>query len=181
MRIYLIRHPKPLDVIGQCYGRRDVAVGAHDVSIAVTTVRQHLSASILHCAPIYTSPLSRCVTLARAIATRRAPAVEHDLIEMDFGSWEGQSWDDVPRDQLGAWAEDIWGYHPGGGENAHAVADRWRLFVNRMRLVSCDTVIAVTHAGIIRVALAISAPQALSELVRAPIGFGSIHTLEVSK
>ena len=175
MQIYLIRHPKPLDVLGLCYGRRDVAVGADETWIAAAAVRQTLSASVLQDAAIYSSPLSRCVLLARALATQLAPVVDHDLIEMDFGSWEGQAWDTVPRYQLDDWAQDLWGYRPGGGENANALAERWRQFVIRLRPMRRAAVVAVTHAGVIRVALAQAGRGTLSDLAQAPIEFGSVH------
>ena len=180
MQIYLIRHPKPLDVLGACYGRQDVAVGADETRAAAIVVRQQLPASVLQNAPIYTSPLSRCATLARALAAPGVPLVDHDLIEMDFGSWEGRSWDTVPREQLDGWAEDLWGYRPGGGENAQAVAGRWNRFLSRLHGMDRETVVAVTHAGIIRVALAQAGRRDLGELAEAPVEYGAVHALALS-
>jgi alpha-ribazole phosphatase len=180
MQFYLIRHPKPLGVLGECYGRKNVLVAATEISAAATSVRQQLPPSVLQNTPIYTSPLSRCATLARAIAPRCLPVVDHDLIEMDFGSWEGLPWHAVPRDQLDRWCQDLLCYRPGDGENAHAVAKRWQNFVNRMSRRRCDTVVAVTHAGIIRTALAQATRRTLSEITQSPIEFASVHCLAVS-
>jgi alpha-ribazole phosphatase len=180
MQIYLIRHPKPVDVLGACYGRRDVAVGAEDTWAATLAVRQQLPASVLQNASIYTSPLSRCATLAGDLAAPGVPTVDHDLIEMDFGSWEGRSWDAVPREQLDAWSRDLWGYRPGGGENAQAVADRWNRFLNRLRRMNRETVVAVTHAGVIRVALAQAGRRDLADLTEAPVEYGAVHALVLS-
>ena len=180
MQFYLIRHPKPLDVLGLCYGRKDVAVATTETSAAAVSVRQQLPPSLLQNTIIYTSPLSRCATLARALAPQYPQIVDQDLIEMDFGSWEGLAWNAIPQDQLDGWAEDLLCYRPGGGENAHAVTARWRNFVKRMRRTRCDTVIAVTHAGIIRVALAQAAQRALSEVAQLRIEFASVHCVAVS-
>jgi alpha-ribazole phosphatase len=180
MQIYLIRHPKPVDVLGACYGRRDVAVGAEDTGAAALAVRQQLPASVLQNASIYTSPLSRCATLARDLAAPGVPIVDHDLIEMDFGSWEGRSWDAVPRGQLDAWSRDLWGYRPGGGENAQAVAERWNRFLIRLRRMNRENVVAVTHAGVIRVALAQVGRRDLGELAEAPVEYGAVHALPLS-
>ena len=179
MQFYLIRHPKPLDVLGLCYGRKDVAVAATETSVAARSVRRQLPASLLQNTIVYTSPLSRCATLARALAPQCAQVVDQDLIEMDFGSWEGLAWNAIPQDQLDRWAQDLLCYRPGGGENAHAVTARWRSFVKRMRRTRCDTVVAVTHAGIIRVALAHATQRALSEVAHSRIEFASVHRLAV--
>ena len=40
-------------------------------------------------AVIYTSPASRCLSLARALAAPRAPRIAEELLEMHFGAWEG--------------------------------------------------------------------------------------------
>jgi alpha-ribazole phosphatase len=180
MQIYLIRHPKPLAVLGTCYGRLDAAVDADETCAAAIAVRQRLPASVLRNAPIYTSPLSRCATLARALAAPGVPIVDHDLIEMDFGSWEGRSWDTVPREQLDSWAQDLWGYRPGGGENAQAVAGRWDRFLSRLRSMNRETVVAITHAGVIRVALAQAGRRDLGELTEAPVEYGAVHALALS-
>ena len=70
--------------------------------------------------------MSRCLELARELATPRKPRVSDDLVELDFGAWEGTPWEAVPRDELNAWAADVWGYRPGGGESAAMAAGRWR-------------------------------------------------------
>ena len=180
MQIYLIRHPKPLAVLGTCYGRLDVAAGSDETCSAAIALRQRLPASVLQNAPIYTSPLSRCATLARALAAPGVPIVDHDLIEMDFGSWEGRSWDTVPREQLDGWAQDLWGYRPGGGENAQAVAARWNRFLSRLRRTNGETAVAITHAGVIRVALALAGRRDLGELAGAPVDYGAVHALALS-
>ena len=39
------------------------------------------------------------------------------LAELDFGHWEMQSWDGIPRAEVDAWAADVAHYRPGGGES----------------------------------------------------------------
>jgi alpha-ribazole phosphatase len=179
MQIYLIRHPRPRAVIGLCYGRLDVAVDSKDLANTAIAVRQQIPVQVMRRAPIYTSPLSRCADLARALSAPRDPISVSDLTEMDFGSWEGQSWDTVPRDQLDKWAEDIWCYRPGGGESAQAVADRWHRWVATLLRSESDPVIAVTHAGIIRVVLAQSQRLADADVAQAAVDFGSVHYLHI--
>jgi alpha-ribazole phosphatase len=116
--------------------------------------------------------LSRCAALAQALASPREAIVAAELIEMDFGSWEGRCWDAVPREELDRWAEDVWGYRPGGVESALDVAARWRQWLEPIRHAG-DAVIAVTHAGVIRVALAQGEALAATEWAQVEIEFGS--------
>jgi alpha-ribazole phosphatase len=172
MQLYLIRHPEPRDGRGLCYGRLDLGVDPQAIARAAGALRQRLPAWVLQTAPIYTSPLSRCAALAQSLASPRNAIVAAELIEMDFGSWEGRRWDAVPREELDRWAEDVWGYRPGGFESALDVAARWRQWLERIRHEG-DAAIAVTHAGVIRVALAQGEARAPIEWAQVEIEFGS--------
>jgi alpha-ribazole phosphatase len=177
MPLYLIRHPKPEAVEGMCYGRLDVEVDSGALAITLANVRQTIPADVLRQAPIFTSPLSRCADLARALAEPGAPVVTSCLMEMDFGSWEGKHWNEIPRERLDRWAQDIWRYKPGGGENARDLATRWRRWCDGVRLTHRGSIVAVTHAGIIRVALALAGQLTLGDLGSASIEFGSVHRI----
>ena len=75
------------------------------------------------------------------------------LAEIDFGAWEGRPWDAIPRaDQIDAWAADVGGYAPPGGESPRPVAGA-RARIPSTALPDRDTVV-VTHAGVIRSLLA---------------------------
>jgi alpha-ribazole phosphatase len=96
MKLYLIRHPKPNDAEGLCYGRLDVAIDSALLAATLAKVRQSIPAAVLQRAPIFTSPLSRCAQFANAIAEPRTAEVAEELIELDFGSWEGKTWNTAP-------------------------------------------------------------------------------------
>jgi alpha-ribazole phosphatase len=179
MQLYLIRHPEPRGSSGLCYGRLDVAVAPEALATAASRIRKCIPGAVLEQAVVYSSPLSRCVALAQELARPRRAITVDDLIEMDFGIWEGQCWDAVPRGELDAWAEDVWGYRPGGGENARCVATRWQAWAEYVRRTRSEPVIAVTHAGFIRVALACTAQLGRAEFARFPIGFGSVRQVEL--
>jgi alpha-ribazole phosphatase len=178
MRIYLIRHPQPAEAHGRCYGREDLGVDAQSLAAAAESVRAQVSERVLSSGEIFTSSMSRCLALAREIAAPREPSIDDELLEMDFGSWEGKSWDSVPRDELDAWAEDVWCYRPGGGESAASVAHRWARWSRRVARSGPRCAIAVTHAGFIRVALACTGRLPIGELAYSAIGFGSVHCID---
>jgi alpha-ribazole phosphatase len=188
MHIYLIRHPPPIGTDGLCYGRLDVAVTPQAIEDAADAVLAQIPSETLEGARIYCSPSSRCVELARRIASPREPTPAEDLMEMNFGQWQGLAWDDVPREEIDAWAKDVWRYRPGGGESAEMVADRWQRWLAQLPRnngVTNDggsndggSVVAVTHAGVIRVALARAGQLDDNAALTAPVPFGSVHRLD---
>jgi alpha-ribazole phosphatase len=179
--MYLIRHPQPRDTLGVCYGRGDVAVDAQSVACAARTARDVIAQAVWRDAQIFSSPSTRCMLLARELAAPRAPTPVDELLEMNFGSWEGKPWNALPRDQLDAWARDVWGYRPGGVESAAMIAQRWLRWTASLRGSAFDSVVAVTHAGVIRVALACAGVLNAATFAQTPIAFGSVHCIELDR
>ncbi len=179
MRVYLIRHPEPVGIGGRCYGRTDMRVDEAAVTRTATAIAVRLSPDVFANARVYCSPLSRCLDLARHIASPQEPIPDDDLVEIDFGAWEGLAWDAVPRDAIDAWARDVWGYQPGGGESAAMVATRWHRWLNRVHRSNAETAIAVTHAGVIRVALSQAAQSGEAVTMATPIPFGAVYHLDL--
>ena len=153
--LWLLRHAHPLVDAGVCYGRLDVAAdtvrtaqAAHDFStlLPAGTVLRH-------------SPLRRCVQLADALV-EQIPALAPDrhpdsrLQEMDFGSWEGRPWEQIPRPDIDAWATDLATYAPGGGESLTAMLRRVQQALQHSwghdSGQGLRDVVWVTHAGVIR-------------------------------
>ena len=143
MILHLIRHPKPVVEQGICYGRLDLA--AENAG----AVAQGLQAQLPGGLPVWSSPLRRCCELAGLLHPQ--PTLDERLAEMDFGQWEGRRWDDIPRHELDAWAADVAGYAPPGGESPLALQRRALDFVAGLTVPEA---VIVTHAGVIRVLLA---------------------------
>ena len=175
MRLFLVRHLEPVGARGRCYGREDLPCDPAFLETGTASVRARIPAPVLGHAPVFTSPLSRCRELARELAAPREASIAHDLIELDFGAWEGASWDSVAREELDAWARDVWRYRPGGGESADMAAKRWRRWASGLAGLRSGVAIAVTHAGMIRVALACTGRMSASEAAGASVAFGSVH------
>ena len=142
-------------------------------------VRSQIPAATIDRSAIYSSPSTRCLVLARALAAPREPIASEQLHEMSFGAWQGLCWQSIAREHIDAWAGDLWGYRPGGGESANMVAARWESWLQELRVAGSDTVIAITHAGVIRVALDSSGSAPRSSCLDAKIPFGSVHRLEI--
>jgi broad specificity phosphatase PhoE len=128
LKLRLIRHPKPQVASGICYGATDLL--AEDEALA-----QQLDECLLMPKPVLvlSSPLKRCAALAQSLAARGwpEPVIDAGFAEMNFGDWEMQPWSKIERPQLDAWAADISGYCPPGGETVRQVAERALRAINR--------------------------------------------------
>ncbi len=170
MILHLIRHPQPAVAPGICYGRLDVA--AEDAAAVATRLRGDLACGL----PVWSSPLRRCRDLAELL--RPQPAIDERLSEMDFGAWEGRAWDVIPRHELDAWAADVGGYAPPGGESPYQLQRRALAFVSELNVPEG---IIVTHAGVIRVLLAHWHGLHLAQWQQLVFDYGSCTTVEVRR
>jgi alpha-ribazole phosphatase len=175
MYIYLVRHARPQGVEGICYGRLDVPVSAAKTEAAARALRRLVAPLALSNAALYSSPLSRCFDLAQSLAAGRPVVRTSALLELDFGTWEGRRWETIPKRELDAWVADLWSYAPGQGESIEAAASRWNGWVKALFTQRIDTVIAVTHAGLIRVAHAVEF-NCRSSLLSLTVEHGSVHS-----
>ena len=183
MRIYLVRHPKPLVAPGICYGRTDVAVSPQERALVLPELISALPKSV----PMYSSPLSRCSALAVELAAALEcgkPIRDARLAEMDFGSWEMRAWEDIPRVDIKAWTADLAGYRPGDGENVLEVTRRVRAFHEELLHLNHGRAVVISHAGTIRLLLAcqrgLSVVDAALYAARTPhqIAYGEVLVLD---
>lgn len=147
--LILLRHGEPEGGAGRCYGRLDLAPGPDTPALAA-----RLAAALPPVPRIVTSPLARARALAEALAAARGLALAADprLAELDFGGWEGLSWEAVPRAALDAWAADLLNARPHGGETVAELARRVSAALSDVE--AGGGALVVTHMGPIRAALA---------------------------
>lgn len=170
MKLILLRHPM-VPAEGRCYGRLDIPLAADVLHAALDSLQD------LQGMTIYSSPATRCLQLARQLSPY--PIIWPELQELDFGSWEGKAWDDIPRTELDAWAADIWHYQPGGGESATDMRERWRIARHRLQQTGLHQAVVVSHAGLIRMALVEAGEIAEEQRWFAPIAYTTPYVLEI--
>ena len=102
------------------------------------------------------------------------PRLDARLAEMHFGDWEGLAWSAIPRIELDAWAADVTGYAPPGGESVASVQARALAFVGGLDVPEA---IVVTHAGIIRVLRAASLGRPLASCLDDRVAYGEVVEL----
>lgn len=168
----LLRHTRPLQAAGLCYGRTDLGL-CDDFEAEAARLAQALPGGLTR---VVTSPLSRCARLAGVIAAQRGLTLTTDerLTEIDFGTWEGVAWDAVPRDGLDAWAADLLHARPHGGESVAMLRDRALAAFTHWAGQGGDSLL-VTHHGIIKSARWLTEGNAAWQ---STLDFGGWITLE---
>ena len=169
MQVFLIRHPKPVIETGICYGRLDV--DAHAPQTVADCIKPLLPADVL----VFSSPLRRARQLAEAL--HPSPVIDQRLCEIDFGDWEGRAWDDIERDALDAWAADVTGFVPPGGESVAQLQERVIDFATS--LAAQPAVALVAHAGVLRALVGHWLQLPVAEWTQLQFDFGSLTTLHI--
>jgi len=169
--LYLIRHTTPRIAPGICYGQLDIGVADSFAAEAN---------DVLHWLPpvelIITSPLQRTRRLAEHLAQARHCELRSDarLMEKHFGAWEGKAWDDIARSEIDAWAADILGYTPPGGESAQQLMRRVQMCLRDVAQLPQKNIALVAHGGSIRTMLAQIADVPLADTLNWKIDYGAV-------
>jgi len=137
--VTLIRHTKVQDP-SMCYGQMDVALDEVDFNQSVLRLKKELG----NVPVLYSSPAKRCLALANALCDH--VIIVDDLLEMNFGDWQGLAWSDIPREEIDDWAKDVEHYTIKQGENCHQFFLRAKKGFEALP----NNAIVITHAGIIR-------------------------------
>ena len=168
MQVFLIRHPRPLIEAGVCYGRLDV-----DCEDPLP-VAERLKSLLPEGVPVISSHLRRARRLAEALTGN--PGIDERLAEIDFGGWEGKRWDDIERKEIDAWAADVSGFTPPGGES---VACLQRRAIDFAHSLDYSRVALVSHAGVLRALAGHWQRLPFAEWSQLTFDFGSITPIEI--
>ena len=196
MEIYLVRHTTPDVLPGTCYGQSDVDVTATFLAEfdALHPKLRHLQQPL-----IYSSPLQRCLKLATSVAATFSPqiTVQQDarLKELNFGDWEMQAWDDIPRGLVDVWAEDHVQQVPPNGESFHQLSLRTQEFVRELQQrYQCGQVqpgqlpaeqhrpiVLFTHAGVIRALTGFALDLPLIHTFKLQVDYASVSKIIIEE
>ena len=167
MKLWLLRHARVTLEAGLCYGASDVPADLALTLAAAEAAAARLPRGLRVCV----SGLGRAQQLARELHALRpdlGPAVtDPRLNEMDFGHWELQPWDAMPRAAFDAWMADFAHHRFGGAESTQQIIDRVADALDDLRTQTVQEAVWVTHAGVIR------AVQYIATHGRGPIRYAS--------
>jgi len=132
---------------------------------------------------IITSPLRRARETADAIATAtgRTVAVDEDLIELDFGDWEGLTFGETKQAWPAELADWLDSEHvaPPGGESFAVLAGRVRNLVDRIRTqYAGQRLVAVSHLTPIKTALRLAMGAPHEAIFRFHLDTGALSIVD---
>ncbi len=176
MKLFLIRHPKPDVAAGTCYGRMDLPLPenwqhtADEVALWLncrlkgTTLYQH-------------SPLQRASLLGLHLNSNSTS--DKALVELDFGSWEGEFWNNIPQPEIESWSNDLQFSSPYNGESLEDVRQRLSVWWKSHRIDQVDNLVVVAHSGVIKVLVSMLCDWPLAQSYRIDVGFCSVTELSI--
>jgi broad specificity phosphatase PhoE len=179
--LYLVRHgTTTLNVENRYRGRRDIPLDAQGYQDAVDAARCLSGAGL---AAVYTSPLRRAIATAQIIADETSVPdlrILHGLTNVDYGAWEGMTAEEAAMFDPEAYALYRTAPHRAACPLGERLSDAQNRMTEALRLIAGrhagETVVAVTHAVMIRLAF-VQISGTSDESWRRPVGRGSVTAL----
>ncbi|MBO4339351.1 MAG: histidine phosphatase family protein [Clostridiales bacterium] len=181
-QIHLIRHAMTAENLeGRYIGHTDVPL-CEDGIKQVEQMKEEMEYPSVDA--VFTSPLSRCIDTAKLIYPDREPVVINELIEYDFGEFEGKTAEDLKDDE--DFAEWLSGTNPRkaapfGESNAsftYRVCACFEKIVDGIISSGVKSTAVVTHGGVVMALMAAYAiPEAPMHEWLTPNGTG--YTLRI--
>lgn len=170
--LHLLRHLPALDVAGR-------AIGRHDVELEQPDDARRLADAWNQPRPtrVISSPLKRAIDTAAPLADRFGLSLDVDprLQEVDFGAWEGMTWEAIEErdgDRFQSWMQNWETVAPPGGESFVDVVARMSAFLDD--LPPKESTLVVAHAGAIRAALVTLLDLKQSNAFRLSVAHGAL-------
>ncbi|TNH22055.1 bifunctional RNase H/acid phosphatase [Micromonospora orduensis] len=158
-RLILVRHGETEYTEQRRYsGRGDVPLSERGRAQAAATGAR-VAALAPSVAAVLSSPLSRCTATAAAIAGALGDVpvrTEDDLIECDFGEWEGRTFAEVRErwsGEMDAWLASPRIAPPGGESFTHVAERAHRVVAGLVTSYPGETVVVVSHVSPIKLVL----------------------------
>ncbi|MHB8070969.1 MAG: histidine phosphatase family protein [Candidatus Cryosericum sp.] len=152
--LYLARHAETIwNATARIQGRIDTLLSPLGV---VQTAQSIAYLSTVPFGLVLSSPLVRARALADPVATALhcQLTVLQELVEVDFGRWQGHSWEEVSRmdpEAAAAWDRREPDARPDGGESLEEARGRALSVRNIVDSGQCDLCLIVAHGAFNRV------------------------------
>ncbi len=148
MKLTVIRHTRVDVPAGICYGQSDVplAVSYPEELKQVKACIDGEDFDVVFC-----SLLSRCRQLANDLFPGENIQFDDRLMELDFGQWEMQPWNDISETpEAKAWFDDFVEVRCPGGESFREQINRTASFLEDLKEKPYNAIAVVAHGGILR-------------------------------
>lgn len=180
MKLYLIRHTKVNLPAGICYGKTDVGL-ANTFEEEKNLIIQKLTG--LKFDKLYSSPLKRCALLAKFIANQHLKVCyDKRLMELNFGDWEGKTWNDIEKtDYAKKWFDNFTDVPCPEGESYKNLINRAKDFLDDLRKdKTINNIAIICHSGIIRAFYSILNQVEPKESFNLKLDYGQIIEIELN-
>ncbi|HJA72077.1 MAG TPA: histidine phosphatase family protein [Candidatus Lachnoclostridium stercoravium] len=184
MKIYLIRHGQTdWNLEGKIQGR-------HDVSLNETGSKQaELLAMGMDKRPvvqIFSSRQKRALETAQAVGRRQHVAVTviDGLEEVEFGEWEGKTWDEISREypeEFKVWCTEPAEIVPPGGESRPQIYRRIGNALKEILRRSRGDIAIVSHGAALAYMVSIMLEKELGDHDEIIVKNASISTVEYDR
>ncbi len=153
--LYIVRHGQTDSNVRNTYlGHTDIELNGVGLKQAEKLAKKLAAVKF---DALYTSPLTRAVQTAEAIANEQGGPVmtmNYGIIERDFGIWDNLTYDEIVKkspEESKQWLENWVDYVIPDGESANQVHERVGKTIDKIIAQNPDKKIAVvTHLGVIR-------------------------------
>jgi alpha-ribazole phosphatase len=177
MRLTVVRHTQVDVPKGICYGVSDVPLSEEGIA-AMESVIEILKNE--HFDVIYTSPLGRCRILAKTLRPGVASITEARLSELDFGDWEMKPWAEIYKTEEGKrWFGDYVATPCPNGRSYNDMLNDMEAFLTELQRSGNEHVLLVTHAGVIRVLIALLENKTPQQTFEIPLQYGEIRQFDI--
>jgi broad specificity phosphatase PhoE len=172
--VWLVRHA-PAALSGVCYGQSDVPVTVEPIDAARAIIQRWDELRAGDAPELWTSPWARTQPVAEELARfwRTSLRVDARLSELSFGLWEGRTYAEVERTDSVRFQRWMHAYEveaPPGGETVAELRARVEAWLGERKATS-SAVLAVTHAGVMRMARAVSAGLTYSKVAGEKVSY----------
>ena len=151
MEIILLRHTTVDNPEKKCYG-----ISEMQLATSFEQEGAHIKNKISIFKPdkIYTSSSIRCIRLAEKLGS--SIEICESLMELNFGKWEGKSWDSIDKEELSCWMDNFVLHVIPNGESYIQLFNRVQTWFNECIISHHpdNRLLIISHAGPIRAIIA---------------------------
>ncbi len=179
-RLILLRHARPSPATaGKLIGSTDLPLDPAGLAQA-RAMRSRMAK--MEAGRCYASPMTRCRQTAAEVAGDLAVEFYDDLREIDFGRWENRRFEELAAAEpklVDRWAAFDPEFAFPGGESLGGFCRRVDAAADRLAGEESDTVLAVTHGGVIRAMLCRLLELSPRQYVIFEVGYGGMAVVHL--
>ncbi len=181
MKIFFLRHTSLNVETDIFYGQTDLDVSS-SFEEEVKLIKKKITHEIkeLSRVKIFSSPLKRCVKLAKKISENIH--IDSRIMELNLGDWEMKPKQSIPKELVENWEKDMMNFTIPNGESNNAFLKRLKEFTDEICEDKHDVLI-VAHAGSINGMISNLIEEPFDKLLKnywEKISYGSLSLVKLT-